>query len=211
MYSGRQQLLVGGGIVLVLGVDGDEPGDPPGVGGGVQARDHAAERVAGQDVGAGNMGGAQQRAQIANDVARAPRHRDRVASAHYAGTQVGARAVVGAHAGKPCDGREHRPSRPRWCRAPDIGAVARPGLEHDRRPTGAAALEVGVPRGAVWRPGVPRRASRDAREVVSDAVGVGRARRERALQPLRSGECRGSLLTSSCRLSAVPPRLALFD
>jgi len=59
------------------------------------------KRVAGQHVGTRNMGGAQQRVQIANDVTRAPRHRDRVAAAEqHIGELEGPRAVVGAHPGK---------------------------------------------------------------------------------------------------------------
>ena len=103
---------------------------------------HAAERVARQHVGARNRGGPQQHAKIENDVARAARYRDRVAAAQLSGEQVGARAVVGADAGKPRDRRQHRAPRPGWRQAPDLGDIAGAGLEHDCGATSAAALEV---------------------------------------------------------------------
>ena len=200
---GRQKLLGGGGEVLVLGVDRDEPGDASGPGGGVEAHDHAAERVAGQHVGAGDPSRGKQPAQIADDVGGAARHRDRVAAAQLLRARVGARAVVGADAGEARDRRQHGLAGSGWRRAPDVGAIAGAGLEHDGRAPRAAALQVEpAPAGdrdagrevALRGGGGDRRRARPAvrRRIGLDERGPGQARGERRHEPRPPTGCDGA-------------------
>ena len=84
---------------------------PPWMGRRIQARDHAAKRVAGQHEGAGGAGRPQQGVEVANDVPSGPRHRHRVASAQRVRVPVRARAVIG-HTGETCHGGQDRSPRP---------------------------------------------------------------------------------------------------
>ena len=128
----RQRLPLRRVVVLVRGIDEDQPHHLIRVGGGIEAGDQAAEGMAGQHVRTGNRGRGQQRVQVSDDVARGARHGHGITAAAVIEVEDRARAVVGADAGEGGHSRQHRGLRRSGGETgsvPVVGVVAGAGLE----------------------------------------------------------------------------------
>ena len=188
---------------LGVGIDEDQADDLVGVGGRVEPRDEAAQRVGRQDIGSGDLGRLQQRVQVGHHLRGGAGLGDGVAAADevvLADAGDGPWAVVGTDAGELGHaGQHHRPRRIRVEQIvrPEAARRAIARLQHH----GRTARRRGTPGRAGARRYRPARRSprwpRRAMPPRGGGLGQGRDRQRQASgrsDTMTGIRCMGSLL-----------------